>query len=163
MKDNVKWLGGKRGEWYVLVQGMLLALVVLGPRTWPGLPPWPPAIASLAGWAGLLLLLAGGMVSIVAALHLGPNLTPLPHPKDNAVLVESGLYRAVRHPIYFALIVMAIGWALFVQGWLTLAYAAILFAFFDIKARREEAWLDARFPAYADYRRRVKKLIPFVY
>ena len=44
-----------------------------------------------------------------------------------------------------------------------LLWAALLVVFFDIKSRREEAWLAARFPAYADYRRRVRKLIPFIY
>ena len=58
---------------------------------------------------------------------------------------------------------LAFGWALFVQGWLTLGYAALLFAFFDIKSRKEEAWLLARFPDYARYRQRVRKLVPFLY
>jgi protein-S-isoprenylcysteine O-methyltransferase Ste14 len=35
--------------------------------------------------------------------------------------------------------------------------------FFDLKARREEAWLLAAYPGYAAYRRRVRKLFPFVY
>ena len=58
---------------------------------------------------------------------------------------------------------MAIGWAIFVQGWLTLAYSAMLVLFFDVKSRREEAWLTQRFPDYLDYQRRVRKLIPFIY
>jgi protein-S-isoprenylcysteine O-methyltransferase Ste14 len=40
---------------------------------------------------------------------------------------------------------------------LTLALAL----FFDQKARREEAWLLERFRAYAECRRRVRKLIPW--
>ena len=82
---------------------------------------------------------------------------------DDATLIESGLYGWVRHPIYCGLILAAFGWGLLVQGWLTLLWAAVLLIFFDIKSRREEAWLLARFPAYADYRRRVRKLIPFIY
>lgn len=147
----------------MVAQGLILALVVLGPRTLPGLPPWPTALANIAGWVGLIMLAAGGTMSVIAALHLGPNLTPLPHPKDSATLIEGGLYGLVRHPIYFALIVMAFAWALFVQGTLTLLYAGLLLVFFDIKARREEKWLARRFPAYQDYAKRVKKLIPFVY
>ena len=54
-------------------------------------------------------------------------------------------------------------WALLVQGWLTLGYAALLFVFLDFKSRREEQWLAEKFPAYGDYQRRVRKLIPFVY
>ena len=42
-------------------------------------------------------------------------------------------------------------------------YAALLFLLFDAKARREEAWLVEKFPSYAEYRRRVRKLVPFVY
>jgi hypothetical protein len=34
----------------------------------------------------------------------------------------------------------------FVQGWLALGWACLLFAFFDLKSRREEVWLLARFP-----------------
>jgi len=111
----------------------------------------------------MALLLAGLAVCLVAAFHLGSNLTPLPHPRDDARLVVSGLYRFVRHPIYFGVLLMAFGWALYVQGWLTLGYAGLLVVFFDLKARREEAWLLKRFPEYADYRKRVRKLIPFVY
>ncbi|MDO9596866.1 MAG: isoprenylcysteine carboxylmethyltransferase family protein [Azoarcus sp.] len=163
MKDRAAWWKGARGEWYVVVQGLILALIALGPRTAFGLPEWPPALTTVSTSAAWILLALGAGASIVAVLHLGPNLTPLPHPKDEATLVESGLYGVVRHPIYCALILMAFGWALFVQGWLTLAYAALLFVFFDIKSRREEAWLMARFPDYAAYRQRVRKLIPFLY
>ena len=62
-----------------------------------------------------------------------------------------------------AVILVGLGWALFVQGWLTLAYALAIMVFLDIKSRREEAWLMERFAGYADYRRRVRKLIPFIY
>lgn len=68
-----------------------------------------------------------------------------------------------RHPIYGGVILLAFGWALWVQGTLTLLWALVLTVFFDVKSRREELWLIARFPAYADYRRRVCKLLPFIY
>jgi len=154
---------GQRGEWYVAAQGLLFLLVAFGPRSGFGLPSWPQAAAAWTQGAGLVLLALGAAVCAVAALHLGNNLTPLPHPKDNATLVTGGLYRHVRHPIYFGVLLLAFGWALFVQGWLTLGYAALLFVFFDVKSRREEAWLMARFPEYARYRERVRKLVPFIY
>lgn len=163
IKRPRSWWHGARGEWYVLVQALILALVVFGPRTAFGLPAWPQALSAVTASAGLLLLALGSAGLVVGALHLGPNLTPLPHPKDNATLVESGLYGVVRHPIYCALILMAFGWALFVEGSLTLGYAALLTGFFDIKSRREEAWLLIRFPGYAAYQQRVRKLIPYVY
>lgn len=58
---------------------------------------------------------------------------------------------------------MAFGWGLWVHGWLTLGYALLLFVFFDLKSSREERWLREKFPGYDAYRRRVRKLIPFIY
>jgi protein-S-isoprenylcysteine O-methyltransferase Ste14 len=94
---------------------------------------------------------------------MGGHLTPLPHPSEGAPLLASGPYRIVRHPMYAGAILMALGWAIFSRGWLTFGYAALLFALFDVKTRREERWLLAKFPEYAAYRRRIRKLIPFIY
>lgn len=65
--------------------------------------------------------------------------------------------------MYAGGIIMAYGWALAVHGWLTLGYATVLFWFADLKATREERWLAVAYPDYPDYRRRVRKLIPFIY
>ena len=99
----------------------------------------------------------------MASLRLGKSLTPLPHPRDDAELTINGPYRLVRHPIYSGLIMASPGWALWLNGWLTLVYALMLFVFFDIKSRREETCLTTRYRDYAAYRQRVRKLIPFVY
>ena len=81
----------------------------------------------------------------------------------SAVLLEQGAYRFVRHPIYSGILQLAIGWALFVNGWLTLLYTAILFMVFDRKLRREEEILRRTFPGYTAYAARVRRLIPFIY
>ena len=160
---HAPWWHGQRGEAYVAVQAVLLGLILFGPTGKETLPPWPAALSGPATTCGLVLLVAGGLISVAAAVGLGRNLTPLPHPRNDCQLVETGLYGWVRHPIYCGLILAGFGWALFVQGWLTLAWAGLLLLFFDIKSRREEAWLMARFPSYAAYRQRVRKLIPYLY
>jgi protein-S-isoprenylcysteine O-methyltransferase Ste14 len=100
---------------------------------------------------------------VIAAINLGKNLTPLPCPKDNAVLIQTGLYQYVRHPIYFGVLMAALAWLLIFPGLYVLAYSICLFLLFDIKARREEVWLAERFSSYKDYQARVKKLIPGIY
>jgi protein-S-isoprenylcysteine O-methyltransferase Ste14 len=162
-KTSTRWWKGTRGEWYVVAQGPLFALVVFGPRTWPGESAWAFPYAPLVSAAGVLLLLMGGLLAMAGMFKLGPNLTPLPYPKDETTLLQTGPYRIVRHPIYSGAILMAFGWAFWVQGWLTIVYAMILLLFFDIKARREEQWLKEKLSGYSSYQKRVRKLIPFIY
>ncbi len=157
------WWRGTRGEWYLVPQAGLFILLAVGPRTWPGLPEWTAGWSRASAVAGGVLLVAGAFLAGAGAVNLGRNLTPLPRPKDDATLVVTGAYRIVRHPIYSGLAAMAFGWGLWVHGWLTLGYALLLFLFFDLKSRREETWLTEKYPTYADYQRRVRKLIPFVY
>lgn len=157
------WWKGSRGEWYLVVQAALFLLVIFGPRTWPGVPEWGAHYGRLASVAGGILFLAGGFLAAAAAFNLGRKLTPLPKPRDNAELVVIGAFRLVRHPIYSGLTFMAFGWGLWLHSTLTICYALLLFVFFDIKSRREERWLMEKFPEYADYRKRVRRLIPFVY
>ena len=109
------------------------------------------------------MFLAGILLAATGAVKLGKNLTPLPRPKENATLVVTGAYGLVRHPIYSGITFIAFGWGLWLHSWLTICYALLLFAFFDIKSRREERWLEEKFTGYAAYKKRVRKLIPFVY
>jgi protein-S-isoprenylcysteine O-methyltransferase Ste14 len=157
------WWKGARGEWLVVIQIALMALVFFGPATANGWPQRPFPLPMLVSYAGAALIFMGGALFMAGASALGPNLTPLPHPKGEATLVRTGAYRFVRHPIYAGGILLAFGWALLRQGWLTLIYAAVLLVFLDFKSRREERWLIERFPEYRDYRRRVRKLLPFLY
>jgi protein-S-isoprenylcysteine O-methyltransferase Ste14 len=156
------WWQGTRGEWYFVVQLVLFALILLAPLA-PGQPGWPSALSWPARGLGLLLGLAGLALAAAGLVGLGSNLSVLPHPKDDAELVQGGVYGLARHPIYGGLIVGAVGWALLTNSLLALGLALVLLLFFEIKSRREERQLLARFPAYAAYRRRVRKFFPYLY
>ena len=152
-----------RGDAYVLLQLGLLALIAFGPRTLAADPGWPAPWGAAARVAGVALGAVGAGLSLAGSLRLGRNLTPFPRPRAEATLVLSGPYRVVRHPIYAGLILMALGWALYVSGGLTLLYVLALFLLLDAKTRHEERWLSATFAEYGEYRRRVRKLVPFLY
>lgn len=163
MMPQTPWWKGPRGEWYVVVQAALFVLLLFGPRTGLGWPAWTSPYTWLGSAAGSALLLLGGLLVLAGIFRLGANLTPVPYPKDQATLVETGPYQLVRHPIYSGGIMMAFGWALWIHGWFTLFYAIMLLIFFDLKVRREEQWLKEKFPGYAAYQKRVCKLLPFIY
>ena len=161
--SKIPWWKGTHGEWYVVAQAALIVLVFFGPRNLPAWPIWTPPFTWLGSIGGGSLLLAGILLLAVAIFRLGSNLTAVPYPKDEGTLIETGPYRLVRHPMYCGGILISLGWAFLVHGWLTLGYAIIMLVFFDFKSRREEEWLKARFPDYGEYQKRVRKLIPFVY
>jgi protein-S-isoprenylcysteine O-methyltransferase Ste14 len=153
---------GPRGEGWVIGQFVLLGLLaVLGA---PGLASLP---TSLIGWlrvfAGLAGIVLGGWLILRGFADLGDNLTPMPRPRSDARLVEAGVYRRLRHPIYAGLIWAAFGWAGMTARLGALLVAVLLALFLDAKARREEAWLMDRYPAYASYRRRSKRFVPGIY
>jgi protein-S-isoprenylcysteine O-methyltransferase Ste14 len=151
---------GPRGEgWFVLqlvlIAGLLAAGLfaggLRGPLSWV-----PLAI-------GVALLLAGGVLFALGVRELGVALTPWPRPRAGATIVDTGVYRLVRHPIYGGLVLGAFGWAMVTASPPAVGLAVLLLFFLDLKARREEAWLVTHDPAYEDYRRRTRKMVPWVF
>jgi protein-S-isoprenylcysteine O-methyltransferase Ste14 len=157
------WWKNSRGEWYVIIQVFLFALVAFGPVMIDDQPDLPDGWRTAALVIGAVLGIIGLYLIFAGLFRLGTHVSPLPHPVEGAPLIQTGVYGLVRHPIYSGGIIGAVGWGLINVSWLTLLFAVILFFFFDAKSRREERWLMKEFPEYAGYRTRVHKLIPFVY
>lgn len=154
---------GQRGEWYVAIQFLLFALLFFVPLLAPKLVKWPNPWNMIATGLGVALVLIGGLLVLAGILSLGRNLTAVPYPKEDAVLVESGAFRFVRHPIYSGIILGSLGWGLLTNSLLTLLLALVLFIFLDVKSRREEQWLCEKYAGYTVYQARVRKLIPLIY
>jgi protein-S-isoprenylcysteine O-methyltransferase Ste14 len=149
-----------RGGAWVLAQFPLTALALFAARIGPTVP---GVVLGPARWVGLGLFVSGGLLFLGGAVALGSRLTPFPKPNPETPLIRTGAYALARHPIYGGGVIAVLGWALLNGGWLGLLAAAGLAVFFDAKAGLEERWLTAQFPEYRRYRRRVRKLIPFVY
>lgn len=61
-------------------------------------------------YAGVLIGGAGLLLGLAGLGSLGrKNLSPFPHPKRGATLVEDGVYAMVRHPIYGGVSLGALG------------------------------------------------------
>ncbi len=153
----------ERGAWYVVMQVILLGMLFFGPTGPLLLPRGVEGFANILKIFGQGFFFIGLVIALIAAIQLGKNLTPLPCPKADSQFVGRGLYKLVRHPIYFGVILIGFGWWLINLGGLTLIYFVALIFFFDIKSRKEEVWLVKAFPEYAEYQLRVRKLIPKIY
>jgi protein-S-isoprenylcysteine O-methyltransferase Ste14 len=162
--SKLSFLNGQRGEYLVVLQFVLLFAFIATP-VWHPIP--------MQTWLDLLAVprkliwFVAGLISIVfvgaGMLNLRDNLTPLPYPVDHNQLVQHGIYRWVRHPLYASQLFIAFGWVLYSLSVTHLVLFVIGFVFFDYKASKEEAWLTKRHPEYASYAQRVRKFIPFVY
>jgi protein-S-isoprenylcysteine O-methyltransferase Ste14 len=150
-----------RGGWWVAVQFPLLLLAYLIPG-WTGYASHGD-FAALLAYGGLALIGVGALLTFGGVVALGRWLTPFPQPLPESQLRTGGAYALVRHPLYAGILLMACGWSLYSHSLAGLAFDAMLFVFFDRKAAREERWLAQKFPDYAAYSRRVKKLIPWIY
>ena len=110
--------------------------------------------------AGAIICFLGLQFAIWARVTLGRSWGMPMTLHDNPDLVTSGPYQLVRHPIYTALSVMLIGTSL-VFPFMVLP-SAIMIVYCTFAARREERDMEQRFPAYADYKRRSKFIVPFL-
>lgn len=152
---------GPRGEGWVVAQGIVLAAVAAAGAIDNGA--WRFELRAVTTVLSLALASAGLLLAGGGLRGLDENLTPLPRPRADGRLVDSGPYRLVRHPIYGGLVLLSFAWGLLVASPAALVASTGLLGFFDLKSRREEAWLEIAYPDYGAYRLRTRRLIPYLY
>jgi protein-S-isoprenylcysteine O-methyltransferase Ste14 len=145
--------------------GAVLALGTLA-AFWPaGLEAVDPLYASrhpaLLGPGVALAVLAAALVwrgqeDMAASWRVGID------PGERTELVTRGLFRFCRNPIYLGLVVALAAFACLVPGYLTGGLLVLGAVLLQVQARLEEAELLRRHgPAYAAYRARVGRFLPF--
>ncbi|HVT91658.1 MAG TPA: isoprenylcysteine carboxylmethyltransferase family protein [Bryobacteraceae bacterium] len=108
-----------------------------------------PSRSSLAG--GLAIAVLGLWLRGWAAGHLQKNMK----------LAESGPYSWVRNPLYLGTSLVAAGLVIAARRWeLALIFGAVFLLVYLPVIELEEQHLRKLFPEYADYARRVHKLLP---
>lgn len=113
--------------------------------------------------AGAVLTAAGAAVAVWARITIGSNWSGTVTVKEGHELIRKGPYRVVRHPIYSGLLLALLGTAVAIGEVRGLAALALAFGAFWWKSRTEEAFMSQTFgDRYAQYKRQVKALIPFV-
>jgi len=143
------------GMRWVIGQSILLAAVGIAAPVWAG--EWPKWVSAGIGGVAFLFAAWTGLSGVV---RLGRHRTPLPAPRSGSVLVTTGIYGLIRHPLYAAMMAMSLGWAFFWSSGIALAIGAALIGFLHAKARLEERLLGAKFESYPHYASRVPRYIP---
>ena len=145
------------GTKWVVAQAVVLALIAIAVVLLGGEATIPTTIAAI------LLFLAGQAMAIAAALRMRQYISAHPAPAPGAPLLQDGIYRFVRHPMYGGVMLMAGAIALFDVNPAALALTVVLAAVFHGKSRYEESLLVAAFLGYAEYQKRVtRRFIPWI-
>jgi protein-S-isoprenylcysteine O-methyltransferase Ste14 len=78
-------------------------------------------------------------------------------------IVATGPYRWLRHPIYTAICLFA--WACWAghQSWFSFGMACLVTVGGVARMLTEEALLRVRYPEYADYARKTRRMVPYLF
>ena len=105
---------------------------------------------------GILIIIMAFIIMLVSIKDLGRNLSPFPRPITDSNLVTSGIYRSMRHPMYYSLIFISIGVSIIKLSiyylFLTISLALII----KFKIALEEKYLMNKFKNYTLYKNEVK-------
>ena len=141
-----------RSALFVAVQVAAVAYLLF---TGPILP--TQALPAVVELLGIAVAVWGIAVLRVRNLNIAPEV------RQGGMLVTSGPYHYVRHPMYSGLLLVCLMWIVEAFSWWRLAAWAVLAGDILMKMRYEEGRLLAAFPDYESYRKRTKRLIPFLY
>jgi protein-S-isoprenylcysteine O-methyltransferase Ste14 len=111
---------------------------------------------------GFVLAVFGGIIITLALLQLNKNLSPFPTPKESSSLLQNGLYKYMRHPIYTGIILLFIGYSVYQNSVYKLFISLMLVILFYFKSNYEEQRLEQKFPDYKRYRSKTGRFFPWI-
>lgn len=114
--------------------------------------------------AGLLVECAGIFLALHAIYIIKiRNINITPTVKENSVLVTSGPYKIIRHPMYIAQLIATLPLVIEYFTLIRMLIFILLTITLLIKIQYEEKGLNAHFPEYKEYATKTWKLIPYIY
>lgn len=111
---------------------------------------------------GAILAVVGVLVCLASIYQLRSSLTPFPSPTPTSRLIQTGLYKYVRHPIYSGILMTMIGYGVFTGSFSRLLVALATLVLFYFKSGFEETLLLKRYPEYHLYRKNSWRFFPLL-
>lgn len=104
---------------------------------------------------GFIFIFLSIYVNIIARKELAKNWTPLANSTEKQGFVTSGIYSRIRHPIYFSVLLLSIGFMLIAANFYGLIFFILsLFAIY-LRIKKEELILTKKFgDRYLEYKKR---------
>lgn len=123
---------------------------------------WTPVPQWLTIAAAVVMVLSYGMYMEV--MRENAYLSRTVEIQEGQMVVDTGLYGIVRHPMYTATIALFLSMPLVLGSWISFFILLLYPAVIPLRIRGEEALLEAELPGYSEYKKKVKyRLIPFIW
>lgn len=120
-------------------------------------------VSIFSNFLALLIFICGALMGMYALFHNNlKNINIIPEIKEDAVLITTGAYAYIRHPMYFSVIIMMLGVVIADLNTLRISLYLLLIITLLLKAHKEEKLWMEKSEAYKAYRQRTKSIIPFV-
>ncbi len=110
----------------------------------------------LSSLMGILIIIIAFIIMLAAIKDLGRNLSPFPRPITNSNLITKGIYRYMRHPMYYSLIFISFGVFIIKLSIYYLCLLISLALIIKFKIALEEQYLNNKFKDYLLYKNEVK-------
>ena len=143
-----------------LSAGMFLAAFVLAGLNfhfkWFVLPAWVSVVAAV--------VFLGGYALYAEVMRENAYLSRTVEVQEDQKVIDTGLYGAVRHPMYLSTLLLFLSMPLVLGSLFSFAVMLFYIPLIAKRIQNEEQVLLEGLPGYADYRKKVKyKVIPFLW
>jgi protein-S-isoprenylcysteine O-methyltransferase Ste14 len=165
---TVKVVDSRRGPLEIFLLALMWFGSLIFPLIWVATPllwfadyPLYPA----AFVSGVVLFSLGLWLLHRSHVDLSTNWSISLDLRENHTLITNGVYRRIRHPMYAAIFLQAIGQALFVPNWIAGPFELCAFTLmFFLRIGPEERMMLERFGGeYETYMRSSRRLIPAIW
>jgi len=114
---------------------------------------------------GVVLALTGLVIRVGSILTLKQYFTYSVAQTENHKLVETGLYKFIRHPGYLGQLMIFAGISISLSNWLAVLCMMIPVTIgYIYRIKVEEGFMIEQMgESYLDYQRRTKRIIPLIY
>jgi len=153
-----------KARFILAVQGILTLLVTLAPWLDGTFSNFSLIPSNLFQYIGVILGCIGLGFCALAMKSLGKSFTIHAVPNNSGILVTSGVFKLTRNPMYLGGLLMALSWAFYfscmLAGYCVIALGISLY----VKVLFEENQLSQKFgEQFQQYRRKTKRLVPFLF
>lgn len=151
------------------VEKILMAIVIPGGLLLPVIYLFTPWLSFadyhlpvFAPWCGVVLMVAALWLFYRSHADLGLNWSVTLEVRKGHQLINRGVYRSIRHPMYASIWLYSLAQGLLLENWLAGWYAFAAFALmYFVRTPREERMMCETFgQEYRDYMRQTGRLFP---